>query len=208
MREKLNSLRQQAVAPAPEVTQQPKAARLIPNKYAGKCKECQGWVPDGAGHISKVEGRWLVFHNGECPEYDREVESRDAETRPVRPTVPAPENPVRHGIYTVDGAEGHATFRISHQADDANFAPGQDIIGVMLGSDNTFYTTVGFLNNGRVILFKKHRGSDAWWQPYLTELVADPDAALESLKCRRCNRDLTTPESLALGIGPECAKHE
>ena len=121
---------------------------------------------------------------------------------PVQPTTPE----IRHGIYTAVTETGRATFKISHQAEDADFAPGRDILGVMPGWDNTLYTSIGFVNAGHVSLWRRYSTGGYWWSEALAQLIADPDAALESLKCRRCNRDLTTPESLAIGIGPECAK--
>jgi hypothetical protein len=184
-------------------TQQPRkfqrqAPRAIPNKFGGKCIDCGRWVSEGAGVIRKVEGRWLVKHT-DCSVIEPPVESPLAKEE-------LPEHPVRHGIYTVVTDEGHATFRIKHHDEDGEFFPGEDTIGIMVGSENWNYRSIGFVKNGRVILFKKHRGSDAWWHPFLATLVADPESALEALNCRRCNRVLTNPASHEAGIGPECAK--
>jgi hypothetical protein len=193
-----------SVAPAKPAVSVRGGTKTIPNRYGGTCVRCNVWVEDHLGQINKVAGRWLVTHIGECP--DPVFPPRDFTPGP---SVASDYNPVRHGIYTVNGGdEGHATFKIWHQDDDADFAPGKDIIGVMLGSDNTRYTSIGFVRDGRVTLFRKNVGQNKWWESSLNELIADPEVALESLKCRRCNRDLTNPESLETGIGPECAKHE
>ena len=178
-----------------------RGGNVKPNRYGGKCEKCRSWVEPGAGSFRKGDTGWIVFHV-ECPE--------------VAPSAAAAPSPVtseqsgglKHGTYTVEGDEGHATFRISHQKDDANFAPGKDIIGVMLGSDNERYTSIGFVVEGRVRLFRKNVGVNHWWDNYLTELTSDPEAVLEALNCRRCNRLLTEPESIATGIGPVCATLE
>ena len=169
------------------------------NLYGGKCVKCSAWVEPKGGTIVKIDGRWLVEHV-ECPETDdRPVEPRPQASEPV-----APAKPVKHGIYTVVIDGEHATFRISHQADDARFAPGKDVIGVMEGTDNHIYTSVGFVNSGRVVLFRKNQGADRWWVPFLDKLTADPEASLDALNCRKCNRLLTEPDSIAKGIGPYC----
>jgi hypothetical protein len=197
--EKFNSIKANAAAASTPTPTAPavRGGNVKPNRYGGKCEKCRSWVEPGAGSFRKGDTAWIVFHV-ECPE-----------------TVPAAKAPaveqsgaLKHGTYTVEGDEGHASFRISHQADDANFAPGKDIIGVMLGSDNERYTSIGFVVEGRVRLFRKNVGVNHWWDNYLTELTADPEAVLEALNCRRCNRLLTTPESIADGIGPVCATLE
>lgn len=37
------------------------------NRYAGKCARCGQIVPEGAGTIENINGRWIVSHT-ECPE--------------------------------------------------------------------------------------------------------------------------------------------
>jgi hypothetical protein len=199
-------------APAPAAPTFNRGSNLRPNKYGGRCARCNVWVEAEGGHINRDPrgSGWLVYHNGECPEAQRPVPPRPApgpRPAPPIPLKPVPTTPeIRHGIYTVETDDGHATFKISHQADDANFAPGRDVIGVMTGSDNiSSYTSVGFVNGGHVALWRKHQGGDAWWAPYLAKLIASPEDALEARHCSRCNRLLTNPDSWELGMGPECA---
>lgn len=47
------------------VAQQAVQARV--NKYASKCGKCSGWVPEQAGRIEKLGGKWVTFHlDGQC----------------------------------------------------------------------------------------------------------------------------------------------
>lgn len=117
---------------------------------------------------------------------------------------------LREGLYTVEDETSHVTFRVEKQGEDEKFAPGEVIIGRLIGSNNEQdYKGVAFWKaDGRVILWKKHRG-DARLEAALRVLVGDPKAAAlryaqESGRCYVCNRTLTTPESIRDGIGPVC----
>jgi hypothetical protein len=117
---------------------------------------------------------------------------------------------LREGLYTVEDAQGHVTFRVEKQEADAKFAPGETIIGRLVGANNEQdYKGVAFWKaDGRVILWKKNRG-DARLEAAIRVLVGDPKAAAlryaqESGRCYVCNRTLTTPESIRDGIGPVC----
>ncbi len=37
------------------------------NGYPAACADCKGWVPAGAGSLTKEGGRWLTRHVGTCP---------------------------------------------------------------------------------------------------------------------------------------------
>lgn len=116
-----------------------------------------------------------------------------------------PENPWP-GLYTVQHETGHTTFRVKIQPSDAEFAPGATLIEVLVGQDNTSdYSTFGFLRDGRVFPFKSFRSHEALLE-HAHQFLRDPAAALSAKHCARCNRVLTTPESIAAGMGPECSK--
>src|SRR5665213_1966599 len=100
--EKFNSLKETA-APASAV----RGGNVKPNRYGGKCEKCTRWVDPGAGSFHKGDEGWIVFHV-ECPVFP----SRDFTPGP---SVRSDYHPIQHGTYTVNGDEGHATFRISHQ---------------------------------------------------------------------------------------------
>jgi len=109
----------------------------------------------------------------------------------------------------------HRTIRIKTQPKDAKFAPGERIASLLSGHNNeTDYLPFAFVKpNGRVIVWKRHRGDGGPSQyEKLARMIQEPARFEEqgvvymfSTACRRCNRKLTTPESLARGLGPECA---
>ncbi|MBW2672169.1 MAG: hypothetical protein JRD89_01975 [Deltaproteobacteria bacterium] len=122
-----------------------------------------------------------------------------------------------NGEITMENPETgkHRTIRIKTQKDDDNFAPGERIAYLLNGHNNERdYLPFAFVKtNGRVIVWKKFRGDE---QPSsyekLATMIADPVRFEErgirylfSTSCRRCNRLLTTPESIQNGIGPTCA---
>jgi hypothetical protein len=133
---------------------------------------------------------------------------------------------ILNGFFTLRNEETgeHRTFRVRTQAEKAKFAPGSRVIGLLTGPDNEAdYTGFGFVINGdRVAVWKSRRGhGDGWalWSKWeklahmFTTLVLGRksphfDAAKYSVKlakrCLRCNRPLTDPISIDLGIGPVC----
>jgi hypothetical protein len=54
-----------AAAPATEAPAAAAAPR--PNRYAGTCAACGGWVDEGEGTTVRVDGRWAARHTGTCP---------------------------------------------------------------------------------------------------------------------------------------------
>ena len=186
------------VTPAPSnIARRAQAnTKQLPNKYPGKCKRCNQWVARGAGHTKLVNGKWPVFHVGECPEKAAFV-SKGVE-------IPIEQIPAT-GIYTVEIDGDHRTFRIVKQAEDDKFLPGQYILQVLNGPDNTSdYKGVG---NFKANAFKPWaKDSQGSWVPFARILLADPESVLKAQNCWRCNRVLSTPESVIRGIGPECEK--
>ena len=119
-----------------------------------------------------------------------------------------------NGVITVKSAStgDHRTFKITTQRDDADFAPGERVIGLLSGPDNTAdYKPFGFATDRGVFVWKKYR--DTVFAKY-AHLLNNLASALRCRrvkvnyegKCRVCNRPLTTPESVASGIGPVCAE--
>lgn len=130
---------------------------------------------------------------------------------------------VFNGKYTIKNrTEGtHRTLDISTQAADAKFAPGERVVALLTGPDNTAdYTGFGFVNDQGIQVWKKKRstnGSKSEWEWYAEILwslaldggfspYADRYELLVEGRCLKCNRTLTTPESIVSGIGPVCAE--
>ncbi len=186
-----------AEAPRPTHNRQ---ASTKPNKFGGSCVNCSQYIPAGAGLLGgKVNGKWTVKHI-DCSIVPAPAPKVEREAR---------ENP-HTGIYTVESAEGHTTFRVYKQDDDAEFAPGELLLQRLTGHDNTGdYTTVAFVKNGYFNLFKRNRPAAGQPQPQWIKdaytLFENPEAVLTAKNCVVCNRVLTTPESVLAGIGPTCA---
>lgn len=135
---------------------------------------------------------------------------------------------IRNGYITVKNplTGGHRTFQIRTQPGDAKFAPGRRIVMVLNGSSNDSegsYRTFGFVIRERISgefsvhVFRKLQGQDGKASAYdgFARILAETEKYSKSpfsleyrfeAHCRRCNRVLTTPESIESGIGPECAK--
>ena len=144
-----------------------------------------------------------------------------------------PETHVPNGTFSVRSrASGnHRTFRIRTWKGRDGQPPR--VVDLLTGPNNTQdYTGFAFLNEPQlaVTVWRRFRGGPtgpSQWDR-LAEVVRvvafGPDGAdhpamrghpwLAGLEvsvaraCRRCNRLLTTPESVAAGIGPECAGRE
>jgi hypothetical protein len=133
-------------------------------------------------------------------------------------TVPAENAPAiapfqvatHNGIITIKSRTTgeHRTLRIHTQPKDAKFAAGERVVEILSGPDD--YRGFAFVkSDGSVILWKKYRDSDFY--VWIARFLRHPERFLNRVeinfegKCRRCNRDLTTPESVASGIGPTCA---
>ncbi len=113
----------------------------------------------------------------------------------------------------------HRTFRIRTQNDPAGFAPGERIVSLLTGPDNTSdYTGFGFVkDNGKIVVWRKYRGQGGEKSAYekYADLLMYPEHYEQrgfvyefSIRCRKCNRELTTSESIASGIGPICARSQ
>lgn len=91
----------------------------------------------------------------------------------------------------------------------------------MTGPDNgRDYTPFAFVKaDGRVYVWSSRRkedrdGGETRWEK-LADMIADPGKYEAhgvvyqfATVCRRCNRPLTDPESIDLGIGPICRDKE
>lgn len=104
----------------------------------------------------------------------------------------------------------HRTIRVITQKKDANFAAGERVIQLLTGPDNTrSYTGFGFVKEGgKINVWRKKQGTE--FDRY-ADMVEHPEKYQEvgieykfEGRCRVCNRLLTDPESIELGVGPVC----
>lgn len=125
-------------------------------------------------------------------------------------------------IFTVETPElQHYTYRVEYQPAGERF-PQAWFVKILTGPDNgSDYTYLGKLDDftGQVkTTAKSSMTADAFPVRLLNRILAriwgDDHDAFERFgyrvhhegKCGRCARRLTTPESVQLGFGPECAK--
>lgn len=129
---------------------------------------------------------------------------------------------VFNGRYTVTSPTGeHRTFEVRTLADDSTFAPGKRVVSLLVGPNNTGdYQAFGFIDDRGVAVWKSKRGepgAPSFFDrvaPLFFSLAAHGERSpwyargfrvLAEATCLRCNRALTTPESILSGIGPTCA---
>jgi len=114
--------------------------------------------------------------------------------------------------YSVIGdyaGKAYRTLRVKDCPDHFTVKAGTQLIEFLNGPDNTKdFAGFAFLAGRKVSIWKKYRNARDL-SAAADRLVADPmSAAAEYVKrsnrCFVCNRPLTTPESIARGIGPIC----
>lgn len=115
------------------------------------------------------------------------------------------------------------TFCIRTRHGGCNFAPNKRTLSVLNGPDNVSnYQMFAFVEDDGFRVFNKYKYIDTnklsiyqWYAKMLWEALTNPNSKFAndyeimiSKTCRICNRVLTTPESISLGIGPECKKRK
>lgn len=140
-----------------------------------------------------------------------------SEPEPAPATLPTPDasaGPIADGTYTVVMGESYRTIRIKTQEPDATFMPGKRIASFLNGPDNyRNYQGFAFVDDhNQPHIWKRFYGADDVISA-LAVLLSGRDAMISGLRaygmrsgtCGCCGKKLTTPESIALGIGPICA---
>lgn len=103
------------------------------------------------------------------------------------------------------------TYRI-RKSDDGRV----HFVSLMTGTDNEgSFRYIGVIRSGEFATTRKTKIDDdapgirafdwAWHQLSIVEVMPAQLEVWHEGKCGRCNRKLTVPESIARGIGPECA---
>jgi hypothetical protein len=106
----------------------------------------------------------------------------------------------------------HRTFKIATAR--GGTLEGKRIVSLLTGPDNGGdYQGFAFVSDGAIRVWSRFRGQGerSIYERY-ADLLARPEfwaakgvAYLAALRCRRCGRPLTHPESIESGIGPVCA---
>jgi len=120
---------------------------------------------------------------------------------------------IPNGIFTIKSPSGdHRTFRVHTWKQKEGEIKTTRSIGLLVGEKNTTdYNDFAFVDGKKIIVWKKFRGTQL---EKFAVLVQDmlfgshyKNMGMELLitkNCMRCNRALTTPQSIEDGIGPEC----
>lgn len=119
------------------------------------------------------------------------------------------------GTYTLVYAEGtYFTFRV-REVKTGKLA-GKTVVEHLTGPNNSLdFEPFAFLNPDTINVWKRYERGDMVNRAREIEAIArDDKAGLEaaglryamlSSRCRRCNKVLTVPASVASGFGPDCA---
>jgi hypothetical protein len=108
------------------------------------------------------------------------------------------------------------TYSVSRARDRATGEPKDFwFVGLLSGPDNTAdYQYLGMLDGSGFRLTKASkltadsapvRGFNYFWKHITQDQLPTDMTVRHEGSCGRCGRTLTTPRSLQLGIGPECA---
>lgn len=127
-----------------------------------------------------------------------------------------------NGTYTIRNRDTgeYRTFKIATQNDRSEFAPGKRIVSLLIGTDNeNDYLEFGFVSDDsrKILVWKRYQISSSLlkscYETYAT-MIEDLSGEgnrygqryelLLEKRCSKCNRKLTTPESIERGIGPIC----
>lgn len=131
-------------------------------------------------------------------------------------------------VFTVENAQSgeYRTFRVETQPPGAKFAPGERILSLLVGPENSknyqgfaFVRTDPVDGTARVNVWTRKRGENGEKSDYerfsalLSYLERTPEnlhqyVIHEATACRRCGGLLTRPQSIRLGIGPVCADRQ
>jgi hypothetical protein len=142
---------------------------------------------------------------------------------------------LRNGTYTITDGERHYTVRLHTKDFNGEAMRVVELLTGPDNTDFGSWTGLGFYHEDgeqpRACMWKKHRAAttaghavvttDNWnadWSKVTKKVAvflslatggetwrARGYSVLEESRCIRCNRKLTTPESIEAGIGPECA---
>lgn len=169
-----------------------------PNAYPGTCTICGQHVAAQAGNLSKDKvGRWVVEHDGECPEPTEEP-TLEEQAAAAAPTAGLDLSTLPAGRYAVPGGD----TRLKVQVDKPSRGNWKGHI---------FVRDAAVYGQGR--RYGSQKPAPYRYQGDIVEeleaIMADPAAAMAAYghltgTCGRCYRHLEDETSISLGIGPVC----
>jgi len=132
---------------------------------------------------------------------------------------------MQQGIFTIENTktEEFRTFELKQMSEEGNFAPGKQVLSLLIGPSNSKnYQGFAFLDGEKVSVWKRHKSESSQLSQFeklakLLSLVLGQSEGnydvghyriLEAVNCRRCGELLTVPKSISAGIGPVCAQKE
>ena len=114
----------------------------------------------------------------------------------------------------------HMTFKITkpwdRKTNKRDFGSNMFFVNQLTGDPNAddYKNYIGFFKSGNLIAGKKgkpdskgFKAFDWAWSKLNSGEIPKQLEILHSGNCCRCGRQITHPDSLARGIGPECIKH-
>lgn len=122
-----------------------------------------------------------------------------------------------NGRFTIKSPNGgHKTFQV--KTAKGGKLKGQRILSLFIGRENTNdmqYKGFAFVTESNIHIWRSQNTKDNQvYVSMLKDMVANGEnghygkmgyTLMLEKKCRVCNRTLTNPSSLVLGVGPECA---
>ena len=124
---------------------------------------------------------------------------------------------IPNGTFTLENIAKGSYITLKIHTVKGGDLKGKRIVSRLVGPDNeTSYKGFAFItDNDKIVVWKKQR-TDKNWQIVnilrnmlihrFTSKHLDRISIKASTNCLRCNRKLTTPQSIADGFGPECVQ--
>lgn len=174
-----------------------------------RCGSCKAYHPTAADVRECYAGRDALV--SAAPTEPEPVIAPEPEPVPEVPQTvdgtPTEYDTLQPGIYTLgEDDNDHRTYRVRVQSLTDDFAPGKTILEYLSGPNNDRdYKGFAFVIKGRPVIWKKHRDSALKVADAQT-LCADPEAALRSVNCIRCDATLSVPSSIHNLMGKTCAR--
>lgn len=192
--------------------------------YPGVCTHCHGPIKVGELIGKTPVGGW---EHVLCPARTEVRPWQPGEVRSAANLTEAPAG-LPNGIWTIEGPRGHRTYRIStiiapkDQPEVSLPVPegqskpfrqrfaGRRVLELLTGPDNTSsYRGLAWYDGKIGKLWKLGQGLEVLVNTFAK--LVERGEPLEGYtvhfarNCYKCNRLLTTPESIERGIGPICA---